>query len=58
MFADTAYFNIHTIQFPGGEIRGFLHAVQSVPEPGSLVLLGLGLACSVSANQATREVRA
>lgn len=44
MFAGSAYFNIHTIQFPGGEIRGFLHAVQAVPEPGSLALLGLALA--------------
>lgn len=37
--AGQAYFNIHTSQFPGGEIRGFLQ----VPEPAMLVLLGLGL---------------
>ncbi len=30
-----AYLNIHTTQYPGGEIRGFL-----VPEPGSLAFLG------------------
>jgi hypothetical protein len=35
-----AYFNVHTQFAPGGEIRGFLRAV---PEPGALVLLGLGL---------------
>jgi hypothetical protein len=44
--AATAYLNIHTTVFPGGEIRGFLHAV---PEPGSIILLGIGalglLAC-------------
>ena len=34
-----AYLNIHTTAFPGGEIRGF-----PVPEPGTLGLLGLGLA--------------
>jgi len=33
-----SYFNIHSNQFPGGEIRGFL-----VPEPTTLGLLALGL---------------
>jgi len=34
-----AYLNIHTTDFPGGEIRGFL---TEVPEPGSIALFGLG----------------
>jgi hypothetical protein len=38
-----AYINFHTTQFGGGEIRGFL-IIQQVPEPGSLALLGIGLA--------------
>jgi CHRD domain/PEP-CTERM motif len=37
-----AYFNIHTEGFPAGEIRGFF--ALAVPEPGTLALLGLGLA--------------
>lgn len=40
LYDGKAYFNIHTVAFPGGEIRGFPAAV---PEPGTLALLGLGL---------------
>ena len=36
-----AYLNIHTSTFRPGEIRGFL---TEVPEPGSVVLFGLGVA--------------
>ena len=40
-----SYLNIHTILFPGGEIRGFLAAeATDVPEPGSMALFGLGAA--------------
>ena len=42
--ANKSYLNIHTTAFPGGEIRGFLHA--AIPEPGSwaLMIAGFGLA--------------
>ena len=40
-----AYLNIHTTQFPGGEIRGFLQPA-AIPEPASLLLLGSGLAAA------------
>ncbi len=39
IIAGRAYLNIHSTTFPGGEIRGFLRAV---PEPSSVVLMGLG----------------
>ena len=42
--AGQAYLNIHTGQFPGGEIRGFLAASAVVPEPGTLALFGVALA--------------
>lgn len=35
----TAYFNIHTSSFGGGEIRG---DITQVPEPSTLTLLGVG----------------
>lgn len=38
--AGKAYLNIHTSQFGGGEIRGFL---QPVPEPATLGLVALGI---------------
>jgi hypothetical protein len=42
MEAGEAYFNIHTVNFPGGEIRGFLHA--AVPEPSTWAMMLLGFA--------------
>ena len=37
---DQTYFNIHTMNFPGGEIRGQLDPLNPVPEPTTLLLLG------------------
>ncbi len=34
------YANLHTTEFPGGEIRG---QITATPEPGSILLLGTGL---------------
>ena len=39
MLAGTAYWNVHTTSFSGGEIRGFLLLV---PEPSAVALVALG----------------
>lgn len=49
------YINIHTNQFPGGEIRGTL---QVVPEPGTVILLGSGLLVLGAIGRRTRRGRA
>jgi hypothetical protein len=54
MNSGTAYLNIHTTQFPGGEIRGFVVA----PEPGTMLLLGSGLAGIAAARPRRRRTRA
>jgi hypothetical protein len=40
LLAGLAYINFHTVQFPGGEIRG---QILPVPEPASLALFGTAL---------------
>jgi hypothetical protein len=52
-----AYFNIHSSEYGGGEIRGFL-LPSSVPEPGSLALLALGAAALLGAAGRGRGRRA
>ena len=39
--AGRSYLNIHTTNFPAGEIRGFL--VRAIPEPTTMAMFGLGL---------------
>ncbi len=43
-----AYYNIHTSQFGGGEIRGFL---QLIPEPSTIALAGMALVGAIAARR-------
>lgn len=40
LLAGGLYFNFHTVQFPGGEVRG---QILAVPAPAAAAVLGLGL---------------
>ena len=50
----TAYLNIHTSVFPGGEIRGFLQTA-ATPEPATLGLLLTGILALVGARRRIRR---
>ena len=52
-----AYFNIHTPQYPGGEIRGFLTAVPE-PETWALMIAGFGMTGAMLRSRRRPEVRA
>ena len=44
LLAGLWYINVHTTAVGPGEIRGQVHVAVAAPEPGTLVLLGIGLA--------------
>lgn len=50
-----AYVNVHTANFPGGEVRGQLMGVQVIPEPDTyaLLLAGLGVLAWVARRRRT-----
>jgi hypothetical protein len=58
LLAGKTYINIHTMNFPGGEIRGFLTAVPgAVPEPATWAMMLIGfLGLGFAFRQSRRKV--
>jgi hypothetical protein len=50
-----AYFNVHTMFSPAGEIRGFLR-VASVPEPGTLIFFGIAASAAIARRRQQRRI--
>lgn len=46
LLSNGTYINLHTVAFPGGEVRGQIQS-QAVPEPATMALLGLGAAAMI-----------
>jgi len=42
LIAGDAYINVHSVAFPGGEIRGQIECNGVVPEPASIAALSIG----------------
>ena len=53
ILAGMSYINFHTVQFPGGEIRG---GIEPVPEPGTMVMVGLGMAALMRQARRRKQV--
>jgi hypothetical protein len=56
IMAGDAYLNIHTTNFPNGEIRGFLTAAAPTPLPAALPLFASGLGALVYGWRRKRKV--
>ena len=52
LVADTGYLNIHTTNFPGGEVSGFLVAT---PEPATILLAAVALGGFMLRRSARRQ---
>lgn len=55
LLANLTYINFHTVQFPGGEIRG---QILRVPEPGTLALFGVGLGYALWQRRRAKRIAA